>query len=165
MNKKYLICAATIMTAAALIAGCGSSTTSENTTKNTFTIGLEPTFPPFEFSDNDTFKGFDVDLSQAIADKLGEKLEVKSMGFDALIPALKSGQIDMIASGMDATPERSKQVDFTKPYFHDGYVVVVRKDNNSISGFDGLAGKNSWLTSRYSRCRFSPSSRSNRKTI
>lgn len=141
MNKKYLICAATIMTAAALIAGCGSSTTSENTTKNTFTIGLEPTFPPFEFSDNDTFKGFDLDLSQAIADKLGEKLEVKSMGFDALIPALKSGQIDMIASGMDATPERSKQVDFTKPYFHDGYVVVVRKDDNSISGFDGLAGK------------------------
>lgn len=68
-------------------------------------------------------------------------MEVKSMGFDALIPALKSGQIDMIASGMDATPERAKQVAFTTPYFHDGYSVVVRKNNTAIHGFNDLQNR------------------------
>lgn len=72
---------------------------------------------------------------------MGTKVEVKSLGFDALIPALRSGQIDMIASGMDATPERQKQVSFTEPYFQDGYSVVVRKDNTNINGFDDLKGR------------------------
>lgn len=47
----------------------------------------------------------------------------------------------MIASGMDATPERQKQVSFTEPYFQDGYSVVVRKDNDTIHGFDDLKGR------------------------
>jgi membrane-bound lytic murein transglycosylase MltF len=69
---------------------------------------MEPTFPPFEFTENDKYIGFDIDLANAIGEKMGTKVEVKSLGFDALIPALRSGQIDMIASGMDATPERQK---------------------------------------------------------
>lgn len=141
MNKKYFAAAAVAITTVAFAAGCGSSPSSQENTDKTFTVGLEPTFPPFEFADNDNFKGFDIDFAQAICDKMGVKLEIKNMGFDALIPALKSGQIDMIASGMDATPERSKQVAFTKPYFHDGYVVVVRKDNTAIQGFESLDGK------------------------
>ena len=80
-------------------------------------------------------------LKNAIGEKMGTKVEVKSLGFDALIPALRSGQIDMIASGMDATPERQKQVSFTEPYFQDGYSVVVRKDNTNINGFDDLKGR------------------------
>lgn len=102
---------------------------------------MEPTFPPFEFTENDKYIGFDIDLANAIGEKMGSKVEVKSLGFDALIPALRSGQIDMIASGMDATPERQKQVSFTDPYFHDGYSVVVRKDNTTINGFDDLKGR------------------------
>lgn len=70
--------------------------------------------------------GFDIDLAQAVCDKLGYKMEVKNLGFDALIPALQSGQIDLIAAGMDATPERREQVSFTDVYFKGGYVVVVK---------------------------------------
>lgn len=143
MMKKKFVLAAAALTAAAFIAGCGSSTDNAAAEKEntTFVVGMEPTFPPFEFTENDKYVGFDLDLAQAICDKMGVKMEVKSMGFDALIPALKSGQIDMIASGMDATPERAKQVAFTNPYFFDGYSVVVRKDNTAINGFEDLQGR------------------------
>lgn len=148
MNKKLFVLAATAITAATLLAGCGSSGDKKEADQagSTFVVGMEPTFPPFEFTEDDKYIGFDIDFAQAVCDKMGVKMEVKSMGFDALIPALKSGQIDMIASGMDATPERAKQVAFTTTYFHDGYSVVVRKDNTSIHGFNDL--KNSVVGSQ-----------------
>ena len=132
--------------ALALLAGCGSNGTADKKdcaakSDKTLIVGTEPTFPPFEFTENDKYIGFDIDLANAIGEKMGSKVEVESLGFDALIPALRSGQIDMIASGMDATPERQKQVSFTDPYFHDGYSVVVRKDNTTINGFDDLKGR------------------------
>ena len=60
-------------------------------------VGSETTFPPFEFTEGEKYVGFDVDLSEAISKKIGLKMEFKSMGFDALIPAVQSGDIDMIA--------------------------------------------------------------------
>ena len=144
MNKKYLVMAATVAAAATLLAGCGSSADKQGGAadeQKTLVVGMEPTFPPFEFTDNGKYVGFDIDLANAIGEKTGMQVEVKSLGFDALIPALRSGQIDMIASGMDATPERQKQVSFTEPYFQDGYSVVVRKDNDTIHGFDDLKGR------------------------
>ncbi len=143
MNKKYLFLAAASLAAASLMAGCGSSsdnTSAKEEEKTTLIVGTEPTFPPFEFTEGDKYVGFDLDLVQAIGDKIGVKMEIKSMGFDALIPALQSGQIDIIAAGMDSTPERSKQVSFTDPYLRNGYTVVVRKDNTTIHGFDDLQG-------------------------
>lgn len=146
MNKKYTAVVAASLAMLTLVAGCGSNggdkkDAAANKEEKVFRVGTEPTFPPFEFTENDKYVGFDMDFSQAIADKMGVKLEIKSMGFDALIPALKSGQIDMIAAGMDATPERQKQVLFTNVYFKGGYCVVVPKDNTDITGFDSLKGK------------------------
>ena len=64
------------------------------------------------------------------------------MGFDALIPAVQSGDIDMIAAGINATPEREKALDFSDVYFDQGgFITVVRKDNTSIHNMDELAGK------------------------
>lgn len=141
MNKKLLTIAAAAMAAATLMTGCGSQDGQNGSNDNkTFIVGMEPTFPPFEFTEDDKYVGFDIDFTKALCDKMGVKVEVKSLGFDALIPALRSGQIDMIASGMDATPERAEQVAFTTPYFHDGYCVVVLKDNDTIHGFDDLKG-------------------------
>ena len=141
MKKKFMLAAAAL-TAAACIAGCGSSDNAGAEKENaTFIVGMEPTFPPFEFTENDKYIGFDLDLAQALCDKMGVKMEVKSMGFDALIPALKSGQIDLIASAMSATEERKKQVDFTDHYYIGGSVIVVRKDNTDIRGWDDITGK------------------------
>lgn len=144
MNKKLLSVMTMSLAAMTLLAGCGSQSDQKTAASNgekTIIVGTEPTFPPFEFTENDKTVGFDIDLAQAICDKLGYKMEVKNLGFDALIPALRSHQIDLIAAGMDPTEDRKKQVNFTDSYFDSGYNLVVRKDNTDITGYDSIAGK------------------------
>ena len=144
MKKKVMTLAAASIAAVTLLAGCGGSTEqSAGGAKGdkTLIVGTEPTFPPFEFTENDKDVGFDIDLAQAICDKLGYKMEVKNLGFDALIPALKSGQIDIIAAGMDATEERKKQINFSDVYYHVVYTIVVPVGNTDITGYDSIAGK------------------------
>ena len=134
MNKKYLSILAASVAAAALVAGCGNDSADNKgaaSEEKVLIVGTEPTFPPFEFTEDGKDVGFDIDLLQAVSDKIGYKMEIKNLGFDALIPALKSGQIDLIAAGMDATEERKKQVDFTDVYFSGGYTT----------GYESLAGK------------------------
>lgn len=137
MKKKWWsLLAVGMMSAALLVTGCGGDK------EKVLRVGSETTYPPFEFADGDKYVGFDVELTEALAKQMGYKWEFKSMGFDALIPALQSGQIDLAAAAMDETPERAKQVEFTDVYFDDtGYVVLVRKDDNSIHGMQDLAGK------------------------
>ena len=82
----------------------------------------------------------------------GSQMEFKSMGFDALIPAVQSGQIDLIAAGLDATPEREKQVAFSDPYFtQNGYIIIVRKDNDDIKDWADLEARMSARRSAPSR--------------
>lgn len=107
MNKKWILAGMAALTAMSVLTGCGTqSKEAAARTDKPLIVGTEPSFPPFEMAENDTYTGFDIDLANAIGEKLGRKVEIKAMGFDALIPALKSGQIDMIASAMSATEER-----------------------------------------------------------
>ena len=94
-------------------------------------VGTEPTFAPFEFMDTQTreFVGYDIDLIRAVADKAGYDIEVVNMGFDALIPALGMGVVDVVAAGVTITEERSKRVDFTAPYYTAGLSMLVRKED------------------------------------
>lgn len=139
-----MICAAVaIATVALVVAGCSSTSQEKKSTEQkVLRVGSETTFPPFEFTEGDKYVGFDIDLSQAIAKEIGYKWEFRSMGFDALIPALRAGDIDMIAAGLDPTEDRKKVVLFSDPYFTEGgYTVIVRKDNTTIQGFESLEGK------------------------
>ncbi len=106
-------------------------------------VGTSADFPPFEFVDEKTngIVGFDIDIAKAIAEKLGVQLEVKDIKFDALIPALQNGEIDMIIAGMTITEERAKVVDFSEPYFEADQAVLVKADNEEIKSADDLAGK------------------------
>ncbi|CAH1854594.1 ABC transporter substrate-binding protein/permease [Convivina intestini] len=103
--------------------------------KGKLTVGLSADYAPYEFhtkiNGKDEIVGFDVSLAQAIADKLGVKLEVEDMGFDALLGALKTGKIDMIASGMSATPEREEQVDFSDVYLRSPQAMLILKKNQN----------------------------------
>ena len=104
MNKKWILAGMAALTAMSVLTGCGTqSKEAAARTDKPLIVGTEPSFPPFEMAENDTYTGFDIDLANAIGEKLGRKVEIKAMGFDALIPALKSGQIDIIASAMSAT--------------------------------------------------------------
>jgi len=92
-------------------------------------VGTEPTFPPFEFVDEkNQVVGFDMDIANELAKRLGVKLEIVNLPFDSLIPALLQGKIDLIIAGMTITEERAKVVDFSKPYFEANQAIVVRKD-------------------------------------
>jgi len=134
--KKLTAIALVAVAAMGLLAGCGNDKPKMTQQEGVLRVGSETTFPPFEFTEGD------VDLSEAIAKKLGLKMEFKSMGFDALIPAVQSGDIDMIAAGINATPEREKALDFSDVYFDQGgFITVVRKDNTTIHNMDELAGK------------------------
>ncbi len=90
-------------------------------------MGTNAAFPPFEYTLGSKVVGFDITLSQMIARDYNKKLEVVDMSFDGLIAALQSGAIDFIASGMTATDERRKNVDFSEPYYTSKQVVIVRK--------------------------------------
>lgn len=143
--KAMMVCA--VLGVSLAVAGCGgdsnkSTSTPKSGVPTVIRVGAETTFPPFEFTQDDKYVGFDIDLAEALIKQMGSKMEFKSMGFDALIPAVQSGQIDMIVSGLDATPEREGQVAFSDKYFtQNGYVIIVRKDNNSIKDWPDLEGK------------------------
>jgi ABC-type amino acid transport substrate-binding protein len=107
-----------------------------------YKVGTEPTFQPFEYKDLETDEiiGFDIDLIKAIAEESGIKVEIQSLGFDALIPAVQSGTIDIVASGMTIDEERGKQVDFTAPYINAGLAIAVAKSNETIKSAEDLKG-------------------------
>lgn len=137
--KKGLAIAFSALVIVGAVAGCGNS--SSNDANKPIIFAGETTYPPFEYADGDKYKGFEVDLAEALGKEMGRKVEYKSMGFDALIPALQSNQIDAIASGMVITPEREKQISFTKPYYDVAIAIIVKDSVNNIKNEKDLAGK------------------------
>ena len=71
--------------------------------------------------------GYDVQIAQYVANKLGLKLEIYSYEWDSLIPALNSGAVDAIVAGMSPTAERREKIDFTNPYYESNLVVIYKK--------------------------------------
>ena len=132
MKKIGFLMMALLAMLALLAAGCGGSQEAPKKaeTEKVLRVGTEPAFAPFEFQKegSDEFTGFDMDLIRAIGTKLGYKVEISSMGFDALIP-------------MSITDERKKVVVFSDPYYTSGLIVMVKKDDDTIKGFSDLEGK------------------------
>ncbi|WP_292466160.1 basic amino acid ABC transporter substrate-binding protein [Methanolobus sp.] len=133
------------------VSGCADSTGETNKVEDvteevvpTYVVGTEPYFPPFEYADENNSNdiiGFDVDLINAIAADQGFNVEWKDLEFDALIPALQSGQIDIIVSGMTITEEREGSVDFSDPYINAGLSLAVAADNEDIKSMADIQGK------------------------
>ena len=138
--------AAFILSAAIVVAlaGCGAKKDSgKNSSDKTETLvmGTNATFPPYEYvDDNNKIVGIDAEIAQAIADKLGKKLEIKDMEFDSLIPAVKSNSIDVVLAGMTVTDERKQSVDFSDSY-SKGVQVIIVKEGSDIKSADDLKGK------------------------
>ncbi len=102
-------------------------------------VGMELAYPPFEMTDEKgTPTGVSVDIATALGEFLGQAVIIQNTTFDGLIPALKTGKIDLIISSMTATPERAKSIDFSDPYLKTGLCLLVRKDavGNSIVDFN-----------------------------
>lgn len=139
---------------AATLAACGGSSSNTTTTNGTTTAAPNPivycvdtTYPPAESIVNGKPTGYDIDIANAIAAKLGSKAQIKVTGFDVIISALKQKKCDAIISSMTITPDRAKQVDFA-PYLSVGTFLMVKKGNPSgISTLASLSGKSAAVES------------------
>lgn len=104
-------------------------------------VGTNPEFAPFEFvGDDGTIQGIDIDLITAIAAEMGKTVKIESMDFDALIPAMVSGKIDMAIAAMTIKEDRKMSVDFSEPYFGATQSIVV-KEGSAIASAADLNGK------------------------
>jgi polar amino acid transport system substrate-binding protein len=102
-------------------------------------IGMELNYPPFEMTDPaGNPSGVGVDMAQALGAYLHREISIENMPFEGLIPALKTGRIDLIISSMTATDERRKSIDFSDPYLSTGLSILVRKNSaiHSIADVD-----------------------------
>jgi polar amino acid transport system substrate-binding protein len=102
-------------------------------------VGMELNYPPFEMTDpagNPT--GVGVDMAHALGAYLHRPIQIENMPFEGLIPALKTGRIDLIISSMTATDERRKSIDFSDPYLRTGLAILVPKNSpiRSIADVD-----------------------------
>lgn len=96
----------------------------------TYVVGTNASFPPFEYVEEGEIVGFDIDLVKAIADVQGFEVEFRDLSFDSLIPALSSGSLDIVAAGMTITDDREKVVDFSDPYYSANQSVMVHEESD-----------------------------------
>ena len=139
--KKYLLCLISILMALCVTAGCSVEKKAEG--QKVLKVGTEVTFPPFEFREQGSreITGFDMDLIRAIGKKLDMQVEILDMDFEALIPAVKRGNLNLVIAGMTITKDRQKIVDMSDPYYTSGLVIVVGKGNTAVQKPEDLKGR------------------------
>ena len=105
-------------------------------------VALEGAWQPWSYHDeSDTLVGYDVEISRAIAEKLGVEPEYVESDWDSLFAGLDAGRFDMVCNGVEVTDERALTYDFTTPYGYIHTALAVRKDNDEIKTFEDLKGK------------------------
>ncbi len=110
--------------------------------KGEITIAMEGTWAPWTYHDsNDNLVGYDVEIGQAIAEKLGVKANFIEGEWDGLLAGLEAGRYDLMINGVDITPERQQKYDFSVPYAYNNTAVIVQENNNSITKMEDLKGK------------------------
>lgn len=163
MKRRTFISLMSVMAAAGVLslAGCSSNTSASTASstaasasaaaankletiqsKGKLVIALEGAWQPWSFHDeSDTLVGYDVEVSRAIAEKLGVEPEYVESDWDSLFAGLDAGRYDLVCNGVEVTEERAKTYDFTTPYGYIHTALAVRKDNEDIKSFEDLAGK------------------------
>jgi putative lysine transport system substrate-binding protein len=157
MKNKFTIVIVLFVSTILLLAGCGTSKSSgsESSDDNTFKVGLEAGYAPFNWTQNDDSNGgvkigdsaeyaggYDVEIAKKVAEGLGKELVIVKTEWDGLVPSLTSGKIDAIIAGMSPTADRKKTIDFSDNYYTSNLVMVVKKGSKyegatSIQDFKG----------------------------
>jgi cystine transport system substrate-binding protein len=157
---KVKIIAAALLTAATVaLTGCSAGASGSGSTgdaasaepgslaavqaSGTLTVGTEGTYRPFSFHEGGSgdITGYDVEVVEAVADKLGVETKFEETQWDGIFAGLEAGRFDLIANQVTINPERSAKYEFSKPYTVSTGVIVVPSDNTSITSFEALAGK------------------------
>ena len=163
MKRRTFISMMSVMAAAGVLtlSGCSNSSTSTAASSGASSaagsaadqlaaiqasgkliVALEGAWQPWSYHDeNDTLVGYDVEVSRAIAEKLGVEPEYVESDWDSLFAGLDAGRFDMVCNGVEVTDERALTYDFTTPYGYIHTALAVRKDNDEIKSFEDLKGK------------------------
>ena len=124
MKAKLLLLAAMALLATSVVVAAE--------TAKPLIVGMELAYPPFEMTDTSGKpSGVSVDLATDLAKRLGRPVVIQNTSFDGLIPALKTGKVDLVISSMTATPERAKSIDFSDPYLATGLCLLLTKDSTA----------------------------------
>ncbi|SEB50779.1 amino acid ABC transporter substrate-binding protein [Microbacterium hydrocarbonoxydans] len=154
MSRRLIAVTALVVTAAALTA-CSGSTAPESSSAEggpdfglvkdgTLTVATEGTYRPFSFHEDGgtgDLTGFDVEIIQAVADKLDLEIEFQETQWDAIFAGLDADRFDVIANQVSINEERQEKYLFSTPYTVSPGVIVVAEDDDSISSFEDLEGK------------------------
>lgn len=122
MKLSKAILPAAIMGTVMLSSGVATTVSAQD---ETYTVGVEASFPPWAYVESGEFKGIAIDAMEAIAEEVGIGIEFQDMPFPSLIPALSAEKIDILATGLTVTEERSQNIDFTIPWWETNDVVLV----------------------------------------
>ena len=160
MKRRTFISLMGVMAAAGVLSltGCSSKDTAASTASTAssatlnkldsiqksgkLVVALEGAWQPWSYHDaSDTLVGYDVEVSRAIAEKLGVEPEYVESDWDSLFAGLDAGRYDMVCNGVEVTEERAKTYAFTTPYGYIHTALAVRKDNTDITSFEDLKGK------------------------
>lgn len=151
MPRRTLFTAALAVTAALSLTACSSSDTAAPeasgdefglVTSGTLTVATEGTYRPFSFHDaSGALVGYDVEIAQAVADKLGLEISFQETQWDGIFAGLDANRFDVIANQVSINPEREAKYLFSEPYTVSPGVIVVKEDDDSISSFADLDGK------------------------
>lgn len=139
--KKWAVLGLAALVTAGVVAGCGGEKGASSA--SSLRVGMDASYAPFGSQNVDTkeYEGFDVDIIRAIAAEEKMPIEIRNLNFDGLIPALTTGDLDIVINDMTITDERKRSVDFSKPYYIAGLGIVVQKDNNDIHSEKDLSGR------------------------
>nr|WP_317198708.1 amino acid ABC transporter substrate-binding protein [uncultured Psychrobacter sp.] len=156
MNRRTLLAFAA---STVLLTACGQSTTTDADTTaadstagsdllqrinngGTINVGTEGTYPPFTYHDESgALTGYDVEVTRAVADKLGVDVDFKETQWDAMLAGLDSERFDMVANQVSlTTPERLAKYDKSQAYSWSGAVVLAATDDNRYSSWENLKG-------------------------
>jgi ABC-type amino acid transport substrate-binding protein len=128
--------------ASLVVAACGSSSSSGGGEGGgeKLTVGSDIPYPPFEQGKSGHYTGFDVELMEAIGEKIGREVEFQDTSFETIFRDVGQGKFDAVASAATITPEREKEVAFSNPYYLSEQAILV-KEGSEIKGLADLEGK------------------------
>jgi ABC-type amino acid transport substrate-binding protein len=131
--------------AAIVVTGCGGdSDTSEGTSagggSEPLSVGSDIPYPPFEQGKPGNYTGFDIELMEAIGEKIGRKAEFQDTSFETIFRDVAQGKFEAVVSAATITEEREKAVDFSNPYYLSEQAVLV-KEGSDIQSFEDLEGE------------------------
>ena len=146
MRMQHKVLAALLCAALFLLPGCGQKDGGDLLTaireKGEIVIAMEGTWAPWGFHDESgALVGYDVEVSQAIAEKLGVTPVFVEGEFNGLLAGLEAGRYDIMVNGVEIAEARKEKYDFSAPYAYNRTVVITRADDDSIQSMEDLKGK------------------------